>query len=272
MISDTTQGMNFGIHQGALVTTSTGEWWTILFVDSGPFGRFPSLQPVTWMDDWPMVGVDGKGVVTYRKPDVGQSYPIVELPTSDEFTDEQLGMQWGWNHNPDPDHWSLTEREGFLRIKTGRVVLNLKEAPNMLTQRPFANYNHSIPTIATTKLDVSQMKEGDIAGLTVFQDPFAFIAVKKAEDKTYIDMVNDGTIAATEVLEAKTVYLRSIASNSTKKAIFQYSLDNLNYRSLGNELEMRFNLKIFTGNKFGLFNYAGKQTGGHVDFDWFRVY
>jgi hypothetical protein len=34
---------------------------------------------------------------------------------------------------------------------------------------------------------------------------------------------------------------------------------------------MRFNLKIFTGNKFCLFNYATVKTGGYVDFDWFRT-
>jgi hypothetical protein len=34
---------------------------------------------------------------------------------------------------------------------------------------------------------------------------------------------------------------------------------------------MRFSLKIFTGNKFCLFNYATKTTGGFVDSDWFRT-
>ena len=34
---------------------------------------------------------------------------------------------------------------------------------------------------------------------------------------------------------------------------------------------MRFNLKIFTGNKYCLFNYATVATGGYVDFDWFRT-
>ena len=101
VIRDTTKGLNFGIHQGALIKSQTGEWWTILFVDQGPFGRFPSLHPVTWVDDWPIAGVGGKGVVTYRKPDVGRDYPIKILPTSDEFNNAALGMQWGWNHNPD---------------------------------------------------------------------------------------------------------------------------------------------------------------------------
>ena len=108
VIQDTTHGVNYGIHQGALIKTQTGEWWTMLFVDNGPFGRFPSLQPVTWENGWPMVGVDGKAVITYKKPNVGREYPMTTLPTSDEFDGTVLGMQWGWNHNPEPTKWSLT--------------------------------------------------------------------------------------------------------------------------------------------------------------------
>jgi hypothetical protein len=67
------------------------------------------------------------------------------------------------------------------------------------------------------------------------------------------------------------VYLRTIASNSSGKASFEYSFDNKAFNHLGNELSMRFSLKVFTGNKFCLFNYATKETGGYVDFDWFRV-
>jgi beta-xylosidase len=114
VIRDTTPGVNFGIHQGALIKTQAGEWWTILFVDSGPFGRFPSLQPVTWIDGWPMVGVNGRAVVTHKKPNVGKIHPVKSLPTSDEFNGNTLGMQWGWNHNPDPPNWSLTKRPGYL--------------------------------------------------------------------------------------------------------------------------------------------------------------
>jgi len=40
---------------------------------------------------------------------------------------------------------------------------------------------------------------------------------------------------------------------------------------MGDALMMRFNLTIFTGNKFCLFNYATKETGGFVDVDWFRA-
>ena len=270
VIRDTIPGINFGIHQGALIKTQTGEWWTMLFVDSGPFGRFPSLQPVTWVDDWPMVGVRGKAVINYKKPNVGKSYSIKTFPMSDDFNGTTLGMQWGWNHNPDPTKWSLTHRPGYLRLTTGKVVTNITQARNTLTQRPFAKYDQS-PTIAVTKMDFAKMKEGDMAGLAVFQDPYAYIAVKQMNGTKYIIMVNNGTTIDSIVIDTSVIYLRTIASNSSTKAKFEYSFDNKIFRQLGDELSMQFNLKVFTGNKFCLFNYATKETGGYVDFDWFKA-
>lgn len=271
VIWDTTHSVTRGIHQGALVQTQGGEWWSMLFVDIGPFGRFPCLQPVTWVDGWPMVGVDGKGVVTYRKPNVGKNYPVKIFPTSDEFNDKQLGMQWGWNHNPDPQKWSLAARPGYLRLATGKQVSSLTEARNTLTQRLFANYDQSIATHAITKIDVSKMKNGDIAGLGIFQDPYAYIGVRQQNNKRYIVMVNNGNVVDSALISKNIVYLKATASNASKKAGFEYSNDNKTFHAIGDEMAMRFSLKIFTGNKFCLFNYATREQGGFVDVDWFRV-
>ena len=285
VISEKTHGPNFGIHQGALIQTQTGEWWTMLFVDSGPFGRFPSLQPVTWVDGWPMVGVDGHAVVTYKKPNVGKTYPIKVFPTSDEFNRKTLGMQWGWNHNPEPSKWSLTKNPGYLRLETVKVVDSLQKARNTLTQRMFAYYSDSLASIAITKMDIGNMKEGDIAGLAVFQDPYAYIGIKKENGQNFIIMVNNGKTIDSSAVEGSTIYLRAsaiygsgaahyfdgMAAPGTGIASFSYSLNNKSFVNIGNELKMRFSLKIFTGNKFCLFNYPTKEIGGYVDFDWFRT-
>jgi beta-xylosidase len=257
-----------GIHQGALIQTQTGEWWSVIFQDGGAFGRFPTLQPVTWIDDWPMLGVNGKGVVTHKKPNVGREYPIKVLPTSDEFDSTELGMQWGWNHNPDSTKWSLTQNPGHLRLSTAKVVSNLRNARNTLTQRIFAYYSRTFPTTATAKMDVDNMQDGDVA---VFQDPYAFIGIKKTSGLQYVVMVNNGKSIDSAAVNTSTLYLRAIANYGSSAATFAYSLDNQNFTKLGNTLSMRFNLSIFTGNKFCLFNYATKTTGGFVDFDWFRI-
>jgi beta-xylosidase len=260
-----------GIHQGALIETQAGEWWSVIFQDGGAFGRFPTLQPVTWQDDWPMVGVNGKGVITYQKPNVGREYPITTLPTSDEFDSTKLGMQWGWNHNPDSTKWSLIQNPGNLRLLTAKVVSNLREARNTLTQRIFAYYSRTIPTTATIKITVDSMQNGDVAGLAVFQNPYAFIGIKKMNDINYVIMVNDGKTIDSTIIDVSTIYLRAQARYGTSRASFAYSLDNQSFTKLGNDLAMQFNLSIFTGNKFCLFNYATINTGGFVDFDWFRI-
>jgi beta-xylosidase len=281
VIRDTTHGVNFGIHQGALIQTQTGEWWTMLFVDSGPFGRFPSLQPVTWKNGWPMVGVHGKGVVTYKKPDVGREYPMTTLPTSDDFDRPELGMQWGWNHNPDPAQWSVTERPGYLRLRTAKVVDSLPKARNTLTQRMVAYYSDTLSSTATTKMEFGNMNEGDIAGLAVFQDPYAFIGIKKANGMCYIVMVNNGKTIDSSKVDGTTIYLRASAIHGSGAAplyggkrapgsgtaSFSYGLDDRSFTPIGNTLHMRFNLRIFTGNKFCLFDYATNALGGYVDFD-----
>ena len=285
VIRDTTHGVHYGIHQGALIKTQTGEWWTMLFVDSGPFGRFPSLQPVTWVDGWPMVGVNGKAVVIYKKPNVGREYQATTLPTSDEFDASALGLQWGWNHNPDSTAWSLTEHPGYLRLRAARVVDSLPKARNTLTQRMFAFYSDTLASVGSTRMDIAQMKEGDIAGLAVFQDPYAFVGIKRTNGRNYVVMVNNGKTIDSSGVEGATVYFRASAIHGSGAAplyggitapgsgiaSFSYSLDNRSFTKIGNELHMRFNLRVFTGNKFCLFNYATAGTGGYVDFDWFRT-
>jgi beta-xylosidase len=262
-----------GLHQGALIETQTGEWWTIIFQDGGAFGRFPSLQPVTWQDDWPMVGVNGKGVVTYTKPNVGKVYPMTVLPTSDEFDSTKLGMQWGWNHNPDSTKWSLTQNPGSLRLSTVKVVSKFIDASNTLTQRIFAFHSglRTTATTATVKIEIDNMYNGDVAGLAVFQNPYAFIGIKKSNGVMYVIMINNGNPVDSAVVIASTIYLRASAYYSTSRTSLFYSLDNQSFTKLGNDLSMQFNLSIFTGNKFCLFNYATIATGGYVDIDWFRI-
>jgi beta-xylosidase len=196
-----------------------------------------------------------------------------------------LGMQWGWNHNPDPKEWSLTERPGYLRLRTVSAVDSLPKARNTLTQRIFAYYSDTVASTATTKMDIGHLNHGDIAGLAIFQDPYAFIGVKRVNGMNYIVMVNNGKTIDSSAVGGSTVYLRASAihgsgaaplyggkaAHGSGTASFSYSLDNQSFTRIGNELHMRFNLRIFTGNKFCLFNYATAELGGYADVDWFRT-
>ena len=111
-----------GPHQGGWIETPNGESWFVHFQDRGPYGRIVHLQPVTWREDWPVIGVDpdgdgvGEPVEVYHKPWVKNAAPRAEPQTSDEFASERLGLQWQWEANEGAGWRSLAAHRGFLRL------------------------------------------------------------------------------------------------------------------------------------------------------------
>ncbi|MDU7472056.1 MAG: glycoside hydrolase 43 family protein [Paenibacillus macerans] len=45
-----------GPHQGGYVELESGESWFVHFQDKGAYGRIVHLQPMRWVDDWPVMG------------------------------------------------------------------------------------------------------------------------------------------------------------------------------------------------------------------------
>ncbi len=258
-----------GLHQGGMVQLENGDWWFVIMQDRGPIGRVPHLVPLKWVDGWPMLGEggDGKGVVTSRKPNVGKVFPPQTPETSDEFKSRGLGLQWQWNHNPDPENWSLKERQGYMRIRAG-VAGDLTHARNTLTQRV-----QGPRSVATTQLDVSGLKDGDTAGLGIFESPYAFAAVRQENGHRSVVMVNDGQTAATvDGFVGRTIWFRASVTDDGFRAKFEFSIDGKRFTPIGNTLSMGLGLP-WTANRFALFNFSPELSGagGVADFDWFRL-
>lgn len=265
---------DLGVAQGGLIEGKDGRWYAYLFRDFGSVGRVPYLVPVTWEDGWPVLGVNAKVPETVELPPSNGLIP--HIVASDEFTrsngDNSLPLVWQWNHNPDNKHWSLRARDGFLRITTGRVDTSLYFARNMLTQRTIG------PVCSgSTALDVSQMKDGDLAGLALFQKKFGLIGVRREGTATSIVMVSAESGKPVELgrvsLSQNTVYLKAECDfrDRADTGHFYYSLDGKTWKALGSPLKMSYTLPHFMGYRFGLFNYASKAAGGIADFDFFHI-
>ena len=280
LVEKNINGQNNTIHQGALIEDTKGKWWTIMQQDLGALGRFPNLQPVTWVDGWPVVGNNGVPYQTYTKPAGTVEYPR-QMATTDVFRKFPLDAQWEWSHQPNANGYSLFERAGWLRLKATSTTEYLSKAQNTLTQRIIAHNDK--PTIGTVCMDVTKLAEGDRAGICIFQDPYAQIGVEKknGEFKIYWrEDALDGAAASTKekyasVTVKDTVYLRAsitFGSVPSEKTKFYYSLDNKNWTALGSETSMGYNLSVFVGARFGLFCYAtNAMGGGSADFDWFST-
>ncbi len=265
---------DLGVAQGGLIDMPDAKWYTYLFRDYGSVGRIPYLVPVKWEDGWPVLGTNGKVPETLDLPENKNLIP--GIVHSDEFTRKKkeaaLPLVWQWNHNPDNNLWSLKERKGYLRLKTGRLDTSFLFARNSLTQRTIGPL-----CSGSTSLDVSNMKDGDFAGLGLLQKNYGLAAVKVIGDKKTIVMINASTGKPAEVatipLNQKIIYLKAECDFTNKKdtANFYYSLDGNNWTALGTPLKMTYTLPHFMGYRFTLFNYATKNTGGFADFDYFHI-
>ena len=263
-----------GVAQGGLINTPEGDWFAYLFKDNGAVGRIPYLVPVNWKNGWPVLGVDGKVPTTLELPTSNGLTP--GIVNSDEFNRKEnepaLPLVWQWNHNPIDKYWLVSNREGFLRLTTDRIDSSVVATRNTLTQRTIGPV--SAGSIA---MDVSGMKEGDVAGLVLLQEFYGYVGVHYRNGEKYI--VQENYNAATPVLleeipmDVTTIYLSAVCDyrNMKDTAYFYYSLDGNSWMPIGNPLSMKYTLSHFMGYRFGLFNYATKQTGGHVDFDYFHI-
>ncbi|MFL9831395.1 glycoside hydrolase 43 family protein [Flavobacterium sp. ST-87] len=263
-----------GVAQGGLIDTPDGRWFSYLFKDNGGVGRIPYLVPVQWENGWPILGTNGK-VPEYL--DLPPSKGLIPgIVNSDEFNrkkgDAALPLVWQWNHNPDNSLWSVTERKGYLRLKTARIDSSFIQAKNTLTQRTFGPESS-----ATTLVDVSKMKEGDLAGLSLLQKQYGLIAVKIENGSKKIVMIDAAQDIPKEIesvpLNQDKVYFKAACDfkNRADKGRFYYSLDGKKWTPIGNTINLPYTLPHFMGYRFGLFNYATKNPGGYVDFDWFRI-
>jgi beta-xylosidase len=258
-----------GVAQGSVLQDAAGKWWGYLFQDNGSVGRSTWIMPVTWASDWPSFngGTSPTTISIDTKPSDGTGFV-----TNDDFNGTGMKLEWQWNHNPDNKNWSLSARPGYYRITTSRTDAEVVNAKNTLTQRSFGP-----KCSGRVSLDVSGLKDGDVAGLVALQGKYGYIGVKKSGTTNTIVMVNAVTTSPVEVataaLSGNKVFLRIDMdfTNRTDKATFFYSTDSTNWKALGNTLNMSYELTHFTGYRFGLFAYSTKSAGGTADFDWFKI-
>jgi beta-xylosidase len=264
-----------GIAQGSIIDTPEGDWYAYMFRDYGAVGRIPYLMPMKWENDWPVLGVEGTVPDTLDIPAADQ-LGVWGIVSSDEFNrmegDDPLPLFWQWNHNPDNSCWSLDESPGSLRLTAGRVDSSPLQARNTLTQRTFGPQS-----AASTFVDVTHMKNGDHSGMIALQKRYAFVGVKKENDRYLIVMINGEDEELVEVesipLEQNGVHLKIECdfTDRTDKAYCYYSLDGVDWKVIGNTLQMAYTLPHFMGYRFGLIHYATKETGGYTDFDYYRI-
>jgi beta-xylosidase len=271
-----------GPHQGAWVDTKTGEHWFVHFQDKEAYGRIVHLNPMEWKDGWPVIGVDkdgdgtGEPVLTYKKPNVGATYPVTTPPESDEFNGSSIGIQWQWHANKHISYGFPSGNLGFYRLNC--IVRpdgeeGLWMVPNLLLQKfPAEEFT------ATTKLTFNSRTDNEEAGFVVMGEDYQYISLKSIDDKLKLRVVKCERARTggkeielhSEEFKGNDIYFRI---NVKKGAIcsFSYSTNGKKFKTIGESLEAKPGRWI--GAKIGYFALREDITNdsGTVDIDWFRI-
>lgn len=271
-----------GPHQGAWVDTPSGEDWFIHFQDKEAYGRIVHLQPMSWKDDWPVMGVDhdgngiGEPVATYQKPNVGGKYPVVTPPEDDEFNTHELGIQWQWHANPKLTYGYPSGNLGYYRLnckpRTENFV-NLWPVPNLLLQKlPAEEF------MATTKLTFNPRADGEEIGFIVMGEDYQYISLKQVGGQLVARVVQckNARLGGEENeldqqnFEGNTVWFR-VKVKAGAICRFSFSADGRKFTDMGADFSAVPGRWI--GAKVGFFALRDGVTNdsGTTDIDWFRV-
>jgi beta-xylosidase len=252
------------------------------FQDAFPGGRVPVLAPVTWSaDGWPSVQlVNGAWATSYPYPDVPRPPHATKSHTGKEtFAGTVLAPEWEWNHNPDNSKWSIADG---LTLQTATVTSDLYAARNTLTHR-----NIGPQSTATIQVDISGMKDGDVAGLSLLRHLSAYVAVKKSGNSSKVSMVNGlamntsnwattstGSEAASSPIAGNKIWLRASLDarpGAGRQGKFSFSTDGATFTSIGPAYTLSTDWQFYPGYRYGIFNFATSALGGSVKVESFEL-
>ena len=257
-----------GPHQGAWLDTQTGEDYFLHFQDVYAAGRIVHLQPVKWVNDWPIMGEQisgdaGQPVMTHKKPDIGdegrkalESFKkqngladIYAPAVSDDFTGGKLGLQWQWNANHSDDWYELTGHGIKLMALDKAVDTSIADVPNLLLQKWAAPQ-----FAAVTEMSADSLNEGDIAGMVSLGVEYGAVALRLRNGEKEVASISgtqtfknekaysDDKITVLEKLAGNVdkIFFRNrveslpmIEKDVTRNRIYlDYSVDGVNYKNV----------------------------------------
>lgn len=264
-----------GPHQGAWVTDPNGKDWFFHFQDKNAFGRIVHLQPMQWVNDWPVMGdyangLAGQPVLTYGKPTLAKP----SIWRDDFLHKTSINKVWQWSANPDP-YWAFVYQNKLrmFAVPYPADQKNLWQFPAWLSQKIPADRLEM-----TTKLHVNGLMQDEAFGVGILGADYARLFVTK--DSTgyaiqYAICVNaeqgkSESIKFQQSFKQDSIQMR-IRIQPNEQAFFGFSFDGIHFQ----EIETAFQMKPgkWVGARIGFFCLRRKRLNdaGSGDIDWVTI-
>lgn len=245
-----------GPHQGALIDLDDeGKRYAFIhFQDKRAYGRITHLEPVTWIDDWPVIGkIEDK--LLPGVPVSKEEYPIeIEanefIPTSDDFKGGKISLIWQRPSNIN-DFYHLDNGLIFNLYKT-KFMDEINLIPYaLLTKVPKEEFK------IETCFDLKNMSENSHFGFIVFGTKYKTIEFYKKNFKYYLRLIQ-GEISKKD----KVIFEEEFKENKVKLHVnfINQNIYDLLYDVLINGKTYLTNEKAYPGKwigtKLGYYGYS----------------
>jgi xylan 1,4-beta-xylosidase len=270
-----------GTGHADLFETQNGQWWMV-FLAMRPYGgyfynlgRETFMAPVRWEDGWPVVS-PGRGRVEFEHvaPDLPEHrWPT--LPVCDQFDRQELALCWNFLRTPREDFWSLTERQGYLRLSLRPQMLSERANPSFVGRR-----QQHINFAARACMEFAPRSSNECAGLVLLQNNdfhFRFVITQTEKETTVIRLIKrekgEESQLAEQPIDAGRVYLKVEACGqnysfyvSSAPEAWQLIAEDVDGRILSTPMAGGF-----VGAYIGMYASSnGQPSDNQADFDWFE--
>jgi alpha-N-arabinofuranosidase len=281
-----------------LVELKDGRWYMVALgirndlEGTTNMGRETHLIPVTWetaVSGW-KEGKDGiwRPIEYYwpvcaplsGKVERYEELPFEKKPQNysdifhDDFNSNKLDTEWNFRRVPLPEMFSLSEREGHLRLRLSPKSFKLRDSYHALGFR-----QKESDFLYSVNMDFSPKKNQSEAGISLFQQDNNYLnyTVKKVDGTPHLVLYYKEKDQAPAVLKKRELlnYTGNIILfvESTKdNYYYRYSLDNGKTITPFETTEANLILcKGYIGTHLGLYASSnGLKTAEFSDFDWIK--
>ena len=193
-----------GPHQGALIDLDDeGEKFAFIhFQDKRAYGRICHLEPVTWVNDWPLCGSISDPLLAGAPVSEGE-YPVniktgEEIQISDDFKGDKLGFMWQHPSNIDK-FYSINNGLKFDLLET----LHTREI-NLIPYTLLTKVS-ALEFDIETNFDLSLLSENEHFGFIIYGTNYKALDFTKSNDQICLSII-DGEFGSLDKIE-KTIFL-----------------------------------------------------------------
>lgn len=261
-----------------LVKTQDDKWFMVMLGSRTcegycNTGRETFLAKVIWEEGWPVVN-PGVGILELEQDHELPKYEIEPKDSCYHFHGNKLDYRWVFLRNPSENLYSLSEKEGCLRLYLKQTNLKEIDNPAYIGIRQ-EEYYYSVSTM----MEFKPNSEKEWAGIAIVQSneyhiSYGYTMKNGKYFLEIIECINGKDTFINEIeINCKKLYLKVVGKG--QKLDFYYGTDGVSYNVLERDVSST-NLSTeiaggFVGCTMGMYATSnGEVSDNYADFYWFE--